>query len=149
MTFDELLKRNNESTELMKFVDDDPYKQYDNIVDAYHHVKQFWSDKVGGVTAYNKLLDDLNPTKVNFDGVLHDIYEEYPNGNLTNDDFYNKYTTFEMKSGRMMSVYDIALKRGMQIVPNQAISRFVNQYNELAKRVNDQASKQVNDQASK
>ena len=136
MKFDELLKRNNESTELMKFVDDDPYKQYDNIADAYHHVKQFWPDKVGGVTAYNKLLNDLNPTKVNYDGLLHDIYVAYPNGDLTNDDFYDKYTRFELNGG-VVSVYDVAMKRGLQVIPNQA----VNQFNELAKRVNDQASK--------
>lgn len=140
MKFDELLKRNNESTELMKFVDDDPYKQYDNIADAYHHVKQFWPDKVGGVTAYNKLLNDLNPTKVNYDGLLHDIYVAYPNGDLTNDDFYDKYTRFELNGG-VVSVYDVAMKRGLQVIPNQAINRFVNQFNELAKRVNDQASK--------
>lgn len=141
MKFDELLKRHNESTELMKFVDDDPYKQYDNIVDAYHGVKQFWPDKVEGITAYKKLLNDLNPTEFNYDSLLHDIYKSYPNGNLTNDDFYNKYTTVPLKNGNVSSVYDIAMKRGLQVVPNQAMSRFVNQFNELAKRVNDKASK--------
>lgn len=137
MKFDELLKRHNESTELMKFVDDDPYKQYDNIVDAYHDAKQFWPDKVEGITAYKKLLNDLNPTEFNYDRLLQDIYKEYPNGDLNNDDFYNKYTTVPLKNGNITSIYDIAMKRGVQVVPNQAMSRFVNQFNELAKRVND------------
>ena len=141
MKFDELLKRNNESTKLMKFVDDDPYKQYDNIADAYHHVEQFWPDKVEGITAYKKLLNDLNPTEFNYDRLLQDIYKEYPNGDLNNDDFYNKYTTVPLKNGNITSIYDVAMKRGVQVVPNQAMSRFVNQFNDLAKRVNDQASK--------
>lgn len=141
MTFDDLLKQHNVNTELMEFVDDDPYKKYDNIVDAYHDVKKLQPDKVEGITAYKKLLNDLNPTEFNYDSLLHDIYESYPNGNLTNDDFYNKYTTVPLKNGNVSSVYDIAMKRGLQVVPNQAMSRFVNQFNDLAKRVNDQASK--------
>lgn len=147
MKFDELLKRHNESTELMKFVDDDPYKKYDNIVDAYHDAKQFRPDDVEGITAYKKLLDTLSSTKVNFDGVLNDIYVKYPNSNLTNDKFY-KSTTLPLKNGNVASVYDMAMKKGLQVIPNQAIGRFVNQYNELAKRVRKQTSKQANDQAS-
>lgn len=143
MTFDELLKRNNESTELMKFVDDDPYKKYDSIVDAYHDAKQFRPDNVEGITSYKKLLDTLSSTKVDFDGVLNDIYVKYPNSNLTNDLFY-KSTIVPLKNGNVLSVYDMAMKKGLQVIPNQAIGRFVNQYNELAKRVR----KQANDQAS-
>lgn len=144
MKFDELLKRNNESTELMKFVDDDPYKQYDNIVDAYHGVKQFWPDKVNEFTFYDQLLDDLNIKAKSADQLLELIYKHHPNGDLT-EDVGKKYLSFKSNDGRIISIYDIAMRKGRQLISSWHYRSFVNQYNELAKRVN----KQVNDQASK
>lgn len=141
MTFDELLNRNNVSTELMKFVDDDPYKRYDNIVDAYHDVKQFRPDDVSAFTLYDQLLDELHLDGYNSDQLLEIIYQNYPNGNLTEDDAKKKIVAVSQPDGSVPTIYDLANQNGKQIIPSQSIRKFVDQYNELAKRVNDQASK--------
>lgn len=141
MTFDELLKQNNVNTELMKFVDNDPYKQYDNIVDAYHHVKQFWPDKVNEFTFYDSLVNDLNIKARNSDQLLTVIYRRHPNGDLT-EDILDRYVSFKLEDGSTLSIYEFATQRlGRQIITDFHIQKFVEQYNELAKRVNDQASK--------
>lgn len=140
MKFDELLKRHNESTELMKFVDDDPYKQYDNIVDAYHDAKQFRSDDVSAFTLYDSIVDDLNIKDRDSDQLLDFIYRRHPNGDLT-EDVLKKYVSFRSDDGNTMSIYDLANRNGRQIIPSWSIREFVDQYNELAKRVNDKASK--------
>lgn len=147
MTFDEFLKQNNVNTELMEFVDDDPYKksapdkQYDNIVDAYHDAKQFRPDDVAGLTSYSKLLDYLDFNKSYFDVLLNMVYESYPDGNLTDEAFSHEYVTYKLNDGTKASVYDLARQQGKQVVDSLYTRRFVEQFNELAKRVNDQASK--------
>lgn len=141
MRFDDFLKQNNVDTKLMEFVDNDPYKQYDNIVDAYHHVKQFWPDKVSEFTFYDKLVDDLNIKARNSDQLLTVIYRRHPNGDLT-DDILDHYVSFKLEDGSTLSIYEFAMQRlGRQIIMGFHIQKFVEQYNELAKRVNDQASK--------
>ena len=141
MKFDELLKRHNESTELMKFVDDDPYKQYDNIVDAYHDAKQFRPDKVGAFTFYDELVDELHLQGKPSDELLEVIYQRYPNGDLTEDSVKKTCVAVEQQDGSLTTIYDIANQNGRQIIPSRSIREFAEQFNELAKRVNDQASK--------
>lgn len=140
MTFDELLKRNNVSTEIMKFVDDDPYKQYDSIVDAYHDTKQLQPDDVSAFTLYDSIVDDLNIKDRDSDQLLDFIYQRHPNGDLT-EDALKKYVSFRSDDGNTMSIYELANRNGRQIIPSWSIREFVDQYNELAKRVNNQASK--------
>ena len=143
MKFDELLKRHNESTELMKFVDDDPYKKYDNIVDAYHDAKQFRPKDVDSLTFYSELMDYLEIT-YSFDDVLNTIYKSHPNGDLTDDNVDNSLmaeTENGNKKSVYRSVYTAAMRQGKQFMTSRQIHNFVEQFNELAKRVNDQASK--------
>lgn len=139
MKFDELLKRHNVSTALMKFVDDDPYKKYDNIVDAYHDAKQFRPDDVSAFTLYDSIVDDLN-IKIkdrNSDELLDFIYRRHPNSDLT-DDALKKYVSFRSHDGNMVSIYDLAMQQGRQIIASWSISEFVQQYNDLVKRVRKQ-----------
>ena len=145
MKFDELLKRHNESTELMKFVDDDPYKKYDNIVDAYHDAKQFRPDDVSAFTLYDSIVDELHLDGSNSDQLLEITYQNYPNGDLTEDDVKKRLVAVNQSDGSMTTIYDLANQNGRQIIPSWSIREFAEQYNELAKRVNDKA----NDQASK
>lgn len=147
MKFDELLKRHNVSTKLMKFVDDDPYKkddsdkQYDNIVDAYHDTKQSQPDEVSAFTLYDQLVDELHLAGNNSDQLLEIIYQNYPNGDLTEDDVKKKIVAVSQSDGSVTTIYDLANQNGRQIIPSWSIREFVDQYNELAKRVNDKASK--------
>lgn len=139
MTFDELLKRNNVSTKLMKFVDDDPYKQddsdkqYDNIVDAYRDAKQFQPDEVDGLTFYDDITEFLGFNRLNVTRILPVIYRSYPNGDLTDDVLIDKYLT--VNSGTT-TIYDLAYEQGKRFMKAQMIHKFVMQFNELAKRVN-------------
>lgn len=139
MTFDELLKQNNVNIEPTKFVDDDPYKKYDNIVDAYHDVKQLSPDKVDGIAFYDEVMEFLNikTADVNVDQLLSIIYRSYGDG-LT-DDMFDKYSS----TSDGTSMYDLAYDQGMRFMKAQMTHKFVVQYNELAKRVvvNRQASK--------
>lgn len=139
MTFDELLKQNNVNIEPTKFVDDDPYKKYDNIVEAYHDVKKLQPDKVDGISFYDEVMEFLNikSADVNVDRLLPTIYRSYGDG-LT-DDVFAKYTA--NRDGA--SIYDIAYDQGMRFMKAQMTHKFVVQFNELAKRVvvNRQASK--------
>lgn len=144
MTFDELLKRNNVSTELMKFVDDDPYKKYDSIVDAYHDTKRLQPGKVSSFTFYDQLVDELHLDGNNSDKLLEIIYQNYPNGNLTEDDVKKRIVAVSEPDGSVTTIYDLANQNGKQIIPSRQIHNFVDQYNELAKRVNDQANDQAN-----
>lgn len=140
MKFDELLKRNNESTELMKFVDDDPYKKYDSIVDAYHDAKQFRPKDVNEFTFYDQLLHELNLKAKNSDQLLELIYKRHPNGDLT-EDAGKKYLSFKLEDGSALTLYDYAMQQGRQIISSWHERKFAEQFNELAKRVNDKASK--------
>ena len=135
MKFDELLKRNNVSTELMKFVDDDPYKQYDNIVDAYHDTKQLQPDKVSSFTLYDQLVDELHLDGYKSDQLLEIIYQNYPNGDLTEDDVKTRIVAVSGSDGSVTTIYDRANRNGKQIIPSRQIHNFAEQFNELSKRV--------------
>lgn len=137
MTFDELLKQNNVNIEPTKFVDDDPYKKYDNIVDAYHDVKQLSPDKVDGIAFYNEVIEFLNIKGLSVEKVLPRIYRSY--GDVLTDDIFAKYSS----TSDGTSMYDLAYDQGMRFMKAQMTHKFVVQYNELAKRivVNRQASK--------
>lgn len=137
MTFDELLKQNNVNIEPTKFVDDDPYKKYGNIVDAYHDVKQLSPDKVDGIAFYNEVIEFLNIKGLSVEKVLPRIYRSYGDG-LT-DDIFAKYSS----TSDGTSMYDLAYDQGMRFMKAQMTHKFVVQYNELSKRVvvNRQASK--------
>ena len=139
MKFAELLdKTNTPKMKVSTFVDDDPYKEYDNIIEAYHHIKKFWPKQVEGIAFCDEKLTKMGITSngkpSHVENYLQQLYRMYANGNMTVDAF-NKVTSLRLENGGTTTLYQYALDNGDSFAITAMTNQFVNEFNKLARQV--------------
>lgn len=139
MKFDELLKQSNATLpKAEKFVDDDPDKRYDNIVDAYYGFKHYWPKQVDGITFCADALKSegiqTNGKPTTIEMYLNRSYKQWPNGDMTNNDF-KKMTSIKLSNGGHLSLYELVQQKDKSLPVEIKTMDFVTQFNKLAQRV--------------